>query len=299
MAPMTEPGMLRRWRRPGLRLQGLAALALVGALAMAWLLPAMPFLSLGGGPASEAGDDLHIAIGSLPNQPAVLIDMDPDLGTYPEIRYATRAAMADLFAVGARLAFVSFSAEGRAIAIAEIARLRAEGAGPDRLLDLGFRSGGEAALVQLAGGRIGPDLGGASSGAFGSLVAGGNLSAFDLALVVGGGDMSPRSWIEQVEPRVPTLKVAAITPTFLLPEMQPYRDAGQLVALAGTLRAGVGYGDSVAAGGASTGLGRVPAEAPNALAIVLGMLIALAVLLESGASLLFGGVRGSIRRLRP
>src|SRR5512135_2892694 len=111
----------------------LAPFALLGALALAWLLPSVPFLAVGGGASGDTGDELHAAIGALPNQPTVLVEMDPDLGTYPEIRYATRAALADLFAVGARVAIVSFSPEGRAIAVAEIARLRADGAGSDRL----------------------------------------------------------------------------------------------------------------------------------------------------------------------
>jgi hypothetical protein len=286
MASMTD----RPRHAPRARvMRSLAPVALVAGLAVAWLLPTMPFLALGGGTNTTAGSDLHVAIGALPDQPLVVVDMDPDLGTYPEIRFATRAALADLFAVGARVAMVSFSPEGRAIAIAEIARLRDDGAGPDRLVDLGFRSGGEAALVQLAGDRIESDVAGSSGPVLDALRArGGGLAGFDLALVVGGGEMSPRSWIEQVEPRVPGLAVAAVTPTFLLPEMQPYRDAGQLVALAGTLPQGVAYGAAVAAGGTASGPGRVPEPAPRDAAILLGMLIAIGVLLESAASSLFG-----------
>jgi hypothetical protein len=287
---MTE--RLRRRARAGAWV-GLAPLALVALIAAAWALPQLPFLALGGGPASAAGDDLHVAIGGLPDQPIVLVDMDPDLGTYPEIRYATRAALADLFAVGARVAMISFSPEGRAIAIAEIARLRGAGAGPDRLVDLGFRSGGEAALVQLAGQVIDHDITGAASPILDDLDArGGGLGAFDLALVVGGGEMSPRTWIEQVEPRVPGLAVAAVTPTFLLPEMQPYRDAGQLVALAGTLPEGVAYGASVAAGGTTSGPGQVPEPPPSDTAVLVGMLVALGVLVESAAGSLVSNLRG-------
>ncbi len=292
---MTERPAAGRLRglRHGRSWVGLAPLVLVALVAAAWSLPTLPFLALGGGPTSEAGNDLHVAIGALPDQPLVIVDMDPDLGTYPEIRYATRATLADLFAVGARIAMVSFSPEGRAIAISEIARLRDAGAGEDRLVDLGFRSGGEAALVQLAGQVIATDVDGGASPVLDALAArGGGLGAFDLAVVVGGGEMSPRSWIEQVEPRVPGLEVAAVTPTFLLPEMQPYRDAGQLVALAGTLPEGVAYGTSVAAGGTTSGPGRVPEGPPSDTAILAGMLVALGVLVESAAGTLLSGLRG-------
>ena len=169
----------------------------------------------------------------LPSGAPVLVDIDADLGTYPEIRYATRAALADLYRQGANLAIVSFSAEGRAIAVAEIDRLRDLGAGPDRLVDLGFRSGGEPALVQLAGNGIGPT----ATGPLADALRKSGPGSFRLALVIGGAEIGPRSWVEQVQPRLPNLPIAAITPSFLLPEVLPYRSSGQLIALVGTLPA--------------------------------------------------------------
>ncbi len=286
-------------RRISLRATGLGSLALVCAIAVAWLVPPIGLLSVSGGASSTAGDDLHLVISALPDPSNVLVDMDPDLGTYPEIRYATRAALADLLSAGARIAMVSFSPEGRAIAVAEIARLRAQGATSDQLVDLGFRSGGEAALVQLANGRIASEPTAAPSGSLAGVVQQGELTAFDLALVIGGGEMSPRAWIEQVEPRVPSLRVAAITPTFLLPEIEPYRQAGQLVALVGTLRDGVAYGESVTAGGAGAGPGQVPGSGPSPLAMLVGMLVALLVLVASATRAVLGGTPGSVAGRRP
>lgn len=266
----------------------LPLLILLLGLAAASLLPATGFVALGE-PSHAAGDTLHATIEALPAHALVLVDMDADLGTYPEIRYATRAALADLLARGARLAFVSFSPEGRAIAVAEQDRLTRLGATPDRILDLGFRSGAEAGLVQLAGSGIG-DVGGPVADAVRSRAHG--LDAFDLALVVGGGELGPRSWVEQVGPRVPGLKVAAITPTFLLPEVQPYRDAGQLVALLGTVPDDTAYGELVA--GIGTGGAAAFAERPpNGNAILVGMLVALGVLaLSSARSVTVGLLRG-------
>jgi hypothetical protein len=262
-------------------------LALLLGLAAAWLLPATDLIAFGE-PAHEAGDELHAVIAGLPEGSLVLVDLDADLGTYPEIRYATRAALADLSAVGARLAFISFSPEGRAIAIAELARLRGLGMTSDRLLDLGFRSGAEAGLVQLAGNGIG-DASGPVADAL--RAKGRGLAGFDLALVVGGGEIGPRSWVEQVEPRVPSLKAAAITPTFLLPEVQPYRDAGQLVALLGTLPDDTAYGALVAAGGTG-GAATFTERALSGNAILLGMLVAICVLLASSAGSLAARIRG-------
>ena len=52
-------------------------------------------------------DQLRAAIGDLPDGALVLIACDADLGTYPEIRATTRAAIDDLAARGARLAIVN------------------------------------------------------------------------------------------------------------------------------------------------------------------------------------------------
>ena len=276
-----------------LRTAGLPAVALVLGLAAAWLLPATDLVQLHEPPPARAAE-LHATIAGLPDRPLVLVDMDADLGTYPEIRYATRAALADLLGTGARLAFISFSPEGRAIAVAEEERLASLGASPDRLLDLGFRSGAEAALVQLAGNGIG-DATGAVADAV--RARGRGLAGFDLVLVVGGGEIGPRSWIEQVEPRVPSLKVAAITPTFLLPEVQPYRDAGQLVALLGTLPDDTAYGALVASAGTG-GAATFDQAAPSANALLLGMLVAIGVLVVSSAGSLLGSTRGARRGTR-
>lgn len=264
----------------------LPLLVLLLGLAAASLLPATGLVALGE-PTHGAADTLHATIEALPDPPLVLVDMDADLGTYAEIRYATRAALADLLAKGARLAFVSFSPEGRAIAVAEQDRLEGLGATPDRILDLGFRAGAEAGLVQLAGNGIG-DVAGPVADSLRSRAHG--LDAFDLALVVGGGEIGPRSWIEQVAPRVPGLKVAAITPTFLLPEVQPYRDAGQLVALLGTVPDDTAYGELVARLG-SGGTAAFAERPPNGNATLVGMLVAIGVLALSSAGSFTAGLR--------
>jgi hypothetical protein len=276
-------------RRP-LPTASLPMLALLLGLAAAWLLPVTNLVQLRESQ-PDAAAEFQATIAALPEQALVLVDMDADLGTYPEIRYATRAAFANLLAVGARLAFVSFSPEGRAIAVAEQERLARLGDTSDRLLDLGFRSGAEAGLVQLAGNGIGEATGPIADAV---RVRGRGLAGFDLALVIGGGDIGPRSWIEQVEPRVPELKVATITPTFLLPEVQPYRDAGQLVALLGTLPDDTAYGALVASAGTG-GAATFDQTAPSANALLLGMLVAIGVLVISSAGSLAGWARGAGR----
>src|SRR5918999_633482 len=67
------------------------------------------------------------------------------------------------------------------------------------------------------------------------------LAGAALAVVIGGGDLGPRSWVEQVATRLPELPIVAITPTVLLPELQPYLASGQLDALLGTIRDGAAY----------------------------------------------------------
>ena len=256
------------------------ALLLLLLLGGAWLVPRSagdPALSLASPDRSHV-DQLRLVIGNLPADALVLVACDADLGTYPEIRAATRAALADLAAHQAQLAIVSFTPEGRAIAAAELDRIARGGGTPP--VDLGFVSGSEAGLVRGIASIVPDALKGATADAIRQ--RGGGIGAFDLVLIVSGSDLSARSWVEQVGARLPGLKMAAIAPTFLDPELEPYLGSGQLVALLGTLREGVAYAEEVAGpvvpGGAIAGRGAIP----GALPMLVGMLVALAALAEAG-----------------
>jgi hypothetical protein len=228
-------------------------------------------------------DQLRAAIGDLPNRAVVLIACDADLGTYPEIRATTRAAIDDLSARGARLAIVSFTPEGRAIAAAERDRITRIGT-EDPPADLGFVAGAEAGLVRSIASLV-PD--GAEGAIFDAIrERGGGIGAFDMVLIVSGSDISARSWVEQVGSRLPDLSMVAIAPTFLDPELEPYLRSGQLTALLSTLREGVAYAEVVTAGSTSS-----PGPTPGPLPMLVGMLVALAVLAE-------GAFRRLVRRGR-
>ena len=249
------------------------ALLLLLLLAVASLLSA----SIGGlrlaSPERSHVDQLRRAIGELPSGALVLIAFDADLGTYAEIRATTRVAIADLAAHGARLAIVSFTPEGRAIAAAERDRIaRAGGEAPPA--DLGFVAGSEAGLVRSIESIV-------PSAAQGDIVdaireRGGGIGAFDMVLIVSGSDISARSWVEQVGTRLPKLSLIAIAPTFLDPELEPYLRSGQLIALLATLREGVAYAEAVSAGSSSS-----PGPVVGPLPMLVGMLAALAVMAEA------------------
>jgi hypothetical protein len=262
--------------------------ARVAPLALVVLLGAAVFLR----PGDDAGAlllanpdrtrvaELQAAIGALPDGPLVLVGLDADMGTYPEIRVAVRAALADLLARDARLAFVSFTPEGRAIASAELDRLRRDGVGDDELLDLGFIAGAEAGMVRAVTDLLPAGVEGLLADAI--RAADGGMSAFAFVLVVGGGELGPRTWVEQVGTRLPSLPMAAIVPTFAQPELAPYLRTGQLVALLATLRDGAAYAAEVGGGQAA------PERVPSALAMLLGMLVALGALGRTVAA----GLRG-------
>lgn len=220
------------------------------------------------------------AIAGLPADGLVLVAFDPDFGTYAEIRSTTRAALADLLGRGARLAIVSFTSEGRAIAAAELDRLRRSG-GTLELGDLGFVAGSEAGLVRAISSVV-------PSAAIGLIPdeirqRGGGLGAFDLVLVVSGIDISARSWVEQVGARLPALSLVTIAPTFLEPELAPYLQSGQLTAMLATLREGVAYGEAI-----PSPVGADRGAPPGPLPMLIGMLAALAVLAEAAVRRLFG-----------
>jgi hypothetical protein len=213
-----------------------------------------------GGPAAA----LLARIDALPPGALALVAFDPDLTTYAEIRPAARAVLETLSSAGLRVAVVSFSPEGRALGAAELARL--DGAAAP--LDLGFIPGGEAGLVAAVRGIMSGPAAGPVADAI--RAGGGGIAAFDLAIVVGGGEIGPRSWVEQVRPRVPGLPIAAIVPAVQRPQLDPYLASGQLAEL-------VAGPDAVAAMvGADDALER------RADAVVVGLLAAMLVLLFSG-----------------
>lgn len=258
---MTEP-RLPGWTWP---------LLLAGTLVIAVLVDAAlaPGRLDAANPDRAAADGLAAALDAVPEGGLVLVGMDPDFGTYPETRPAVRAALDALQARNVTTALVSFTTEGRAIAAAEVARLRSLGVGDDRLLDLGYVAGAEAGLV-LSVTELAPA--GGLPPAFAA--ARGGIAAFDLALVVGGVDIGPRTWVEQVGTRLPELPLAAIVPSFRYPEVAPYLASGQLTALVGTSRDTAAYAtDHAPAGG--------EADVPSATGLLVGLLAALAVILRA------------------
>lgn len=220
--------------------------------------------------------EVRLAItGDLPANGLVLVGMDGDLGTYPEIRAATRAAFVDLIDRGASLAFVSYTPEGRAIAVAEVQRLRGRATRPDSVLDLGYVTGSEAGMVRTVTDLLPTDAAGSFADAVRS--RGGGMSAFDMALVVSGSDLGARSWMEQVSTRLPNLPIVAIAPTFAQPELQPYLRTGQLAGLLATTRDDAAYVELVAAAQPPAGARKLDLP-PAAAAIFIGLLVALGVL---------------------
>ena len=277
---------------------GFGSLSRPRGAALWWLLllAGLSIAILAGG--AVAGDALQLAnpdppgvsqvdaaFDALPEAALVLVAMDGDLGTYPEIRPAVRSALDDLLQRGASLAFVSVSVEGRAIAAAELSRLAASGTDSDTLLDLGFVSGVEAGMVLLVTNALPPGTEGVMANSIEE--RGGGLSAFDLLLLVGGTDVGPRTWVEQVGTRLPQKPMVALAPTFAQPELAPYLRTGQLAALLATVRDDAAYVESV---GAETDAANPADRLPSAAAMLLGMLVALVVLAQALA--------GALPRLR-
>lgn len=233
--------------------------------------------------AQPAAGELH-AVLAVPGRDRILVGFDADVGTYAEIRPAVRAAFAQLVRAGATLSVVSFTPEGRALAVAELDRLRRGGVEEARLLDLGFHAGAEAGLVAAVS-RLVPS---GASGALADAVrdAGGGVAAYDAVLVVGGGDIGPRSWVEQVATRLPATTIAAIVPTAQLPQAVPYRSSGQLDALVAGVREASAYVAAVRndpAASEAREAERVGDEGPSALPIIVGALLLLAGLADAVA----------------
>lgn len=257
-----------------------------GPAALVLLLAAATLVSLDEALRLEGGDGSiqqrwAQTLDALPEEATVLVGFDPDLGTYPEIRPTVRVALAELYGRGANLAFVSLTPEGRALGLAEIDRLTRSGANPRRLADFGFLPGAESALVRLA--RAFPDP--IVDGALARSLAEGGFADIDAVLVVGGNDLGPRAWVEQVLPRIDGVPLLAVAPTILLPELMPYLATGQLDALVGTPRDGATYRAAAELGTADR---LVSPDAPSTLAILVGLIVAVSVL---GQGLIAGLLR--------
>lgn len=260
----------------------LAPLGLILGLAIAILLPGIDPLQLAS-PDADRVTAFRDALEDLPDGALVLVAFDADLGSYAEIRPAVRSVLDELLARRSRLAFVSYTPEGRALAMAEMERL-AEAA-PEAILDLGYRSGAEAALVRSVDDLLPAEAEGGVAEAVRE--GGGGMAAFEVALIVAGNDLGPRAWVEQVAPRT-AFPLVAVAPTFLAVELEPYLASGQLAALLGSLRDGAAYVD--AAGGEHATV--------SSTAIMLGMLVAIGVLLQAAGGTLLAAVRGALPRRR-
>ena len=276
---MAERSALLRRLAPGLLLVGLA---------LAWLVPAPPAVDLA--PTEvDAVRDWDATLDELPPTPFVLVAFDPDVGTYAEVRPTVRAALGDLLAREARLAFVSLTPEGRALALAELDRLEAGGANPQRRTDLGFVPGAEAGIGELARGLPRPDD---APAAIARRVADEGTGAIDALFVVGGNEIGPRSWLEQFLPRVGARPVVAVAPTILLPELLPYAESGQIGGLIATPRDGAAYRETVWLGNLDRFADAAP---PRPLPVAIGLVVALGVL---GWSLVGGVGRRRFARER-
>lgn len=256
-----------------LRALRLLPLWLLVLLAVAWLAPPFGWLRLASSDTTET-DRMTRSLDALPSRPTVLVAFDPDLGTYAEIRPTVRALLADLLYRQASIALISVTPEGRALALAELDRLRRGTVNQRRILDLGFVPGAEAALVRLTRGGLPLQ----PEGAVARRLATDGLAGLQALVVVAGNDLGPRAWVEQVLPRVPDLPLLAVAPTFLLPELRPYLDTGQVDALLGTPRDGAAFR-------ASLDLERLvrltePRD-PSQLGVLVGLLVAMGVLLDA------------------
>jgi hypothetical protein len=230
-------------------------LALLTILAVAIAVPTGGWLSFAQ-PDSAAAEGFADALDALDEGSRVLVGFDPDLGTYAEIRPTVRAVLDELADGGVDIVTVSLTPEGRALGVGE--------PGLTDAADVGFVPGAEAALVRIAAALNGTgSLGRSADDA---------LRGVDLVLVIGGNDIGPRSWVEQVGPRVESVPIAGISPTMLLPEVAPYVESGQLVASVANPRDGAALREAIDPAGD---------DGPAPAAVLVGLVVALAIVAEA------------------
>lgn len=269
----------------------LAPIGLLLALAVAWVVPQPGGIRLGdSGQRGEAtAAAVEATLEALPANSVVALGFDADVGTYPEIRATVRTLVAQLLERDIVIAAVSLTPEGRALMLAELGRLARAGVADASIVDLGFLPGAEAALVELTRGGL-PSGTAEAQGAFPR----GVLAVADLAVVVGGNDLSPRAWVEQVLPRVDDLPLVVVAPTVLLPELLPFAETGQIDALLIGPRDGAAYRAGAAIDGPPQPDGVTEAE-PRSLPVLIGLLIAVVVLVHAITSAVLQRARSVAR----
>ncbi|MDI7277491.1 MAG: zinc ribbon domain-containing protein, partial [Anaerolineae bacterium] len=231
------PERLRRERQgPGLRL--LIALALLVAVIVPLLWRGGPLSASGAFPAPLAGAARTIA--GLPPGATVLMAFEYDAGLAGDLQPVAEALLDELLTRGANVLTVSTQPEGAALAEMALDRaLRAHRGARrgERVMNLGYLTGGQAAIRTLAGSIpsvISTDWEGRTLAETPLTV--GLVGARDLPLVVvlGRDLISVQAWIEQVGAPFETPLVAG-TPALVEPALEPYLAAGLLRGTVGGL----------------------------------------------------------------
>lgn len=229
----------------GAGLRRLVAGVLLVALLVPFLWPGGPFAGAGATPAPVAA--AVRAVSDLPPSSTILVAFEYDAGLAGEMEPIAGAILHQLLNGGHRVLAVSTRPEGGALA--EMALERAEAEHPSalygqRVLNLGYAAGGEAAVralaVDIAATAPFDYRNGRPTG--GSAALAGIVGARELPLIVvlGRDLMSVQRWVEQVGAPYATPLLAGV-PALAEPAVAPYRAAGQLQGIVAGLNGAAAY----------------------------------------------------------
>lgn len=269
--PRGEAGVTpaRRWV-PVLRRLTITILVAAAVIAPLLVPSGWSWLLLGSSPDVSR---VYQAIEDLPAGTPVLVAFDYTPATAGELDPQARALVRHLLSRGLPVVTVSLVPEGPALAGPILAQEMA--AYPEARygrahVDLGYLTGGEAALRALAAGlpaAVPVDyLAGLPLGELPATAGVTGLDDLGLIVVLAGDSEPVRWWVEQVGVRTQTPLAAGVSAA-IEPQLRPYRDSGQLAGLISGLPGAARYAALTGAG--ADWAGRLDALSLSLLAFIV------------------------------
>ncbi|MCL6431487.1 MAG: zinc ribbon domain-containing protein, partial [Anaerolineae bacterium] len=234
--PSASEGSHEAERRPEMWLRLLVALVLLVSTMVTVLMQGGPISAEGSIPPPVAA--AARAIEQLPPGATALVAFEYDAGLAGDLQPVAEALISEMLGRGLYVLAVSTQPEGAAlaeIALDRVRRARAEPGADARAVNLGYVTGGQAAIRALAEDIrtvIPSDWEGRELADIPALSGIGGAGDLPLVVVLGRDVLAVQAWIEQVGAPYGAPLVAGV-PALVEPALVPYQTSGQLQGVVG------------------------------------------------------------------
>ncbi len=238
LQPGAEEEQSERAGRPETWLRVLVALTLLVAVIVPVLLRGGPLSAEGSVPAPVAA--AARAIQQVPPGATVLVAFEYDAGLAGDLQPVAEAVIGEFLSRDLHILTVSTQPEGAALAemaLERVLRARGDAGARSRVVNLGYLTGGQAAIRALAvsiPSVIRSDWEGRPLAGNPAVAGLGGAGTLPLVVVLGRDLLAVQAWIEQLGAPFNTPLVAGV-PALVEPALVPYQTAGRLQGVVGGL----------------------------------------------------------------